>query len=66
MLGTTEKKPMHPALTDTCLSCPDTALPDELSEEYDGFPTSFSHDIVSMRYDRLRMIAATIQTVVDD
>ncbi|KAH0689507.1 hypothetical protein KY289_016865 [Solanum tuberosum] len=56
---------MHPPLTDTCLSCADTALPDELSEEF-GLPTSFSPDIVSMRYDCLRMIAATIQTVVGD
>ncbi|KAH0689506.1 hypothetical protein KY289_016864 [Solanum tuberosum] len=31
-----------------------------------GLPTSFSPDIVSMRYDCLRMIAATIQTVVGD
>ncbi|KAG5616362.1 hypothetical protein H5410_016186 [Solanum commersonii] len=60
------KRPMHPPLTDTCLSCADTALPDELSEEFDGFPTSFSPDIVSMMYDRLRMIAVTIQTVVGD
>ncbi|XP_055828888.1 FT-interacting protein 3-like [Solanum dulcamara] len=41
-------KPMHPPLTDTCLSCADTALPDELSEEFDGFPTSVSPDIISM------------------
>ncbi|XP_018625716.1 FT-interacting protein 3-like [Nicotiana tomentosiformis] len=59
-------RPVHPSLTDTSLSCADTALKDELSEEFDSFPTSFSSGIVSMRYDRLRMIAGRIQTVVGD
>ena len=59
-------RPSHPPHTDVRLSHADSVHPDELDEEYDTFPTSRSSDLVRMRYDRLRSIAAKIQTVADD
>ncbi|GFY96275.1 calcium-dependent lipid-binding (CaLB domain) plant phosphoribosyltransferase family protein [Actinidia rufa] len=59
-------RPRHPPHMDTRLSCADNALPDELDEEFDTFPTSRPNDHVRMRYDRLRSIAGRIQTVVGD
>ena len=59
-------RPRHPPHTDVRLSHADSVHPDELDEEYDTFPTSRSSDLVRMRYDRLRSIAAKIQTVADD
>ncbi|RYR43932.1 hypothetical protein Ahy_A08g040315 isoform B [Arachis hypogaea] len=51
---------------DTKLSWAEAVHPDELDEEFDTFPTSRSHDVVRMRYDRLRSVAGRIQTVVGD
>ncbi|KAL7083237.1 hypothetical protein ACP275_14G149000 [Erythranthe tilingii] len=48
------------------LSCADSALPDEIDEEFDTFPSGRSFDLVRMRYDRLRSVAGRIQTVVGD
>lgn len=59
-------RPRYPPHMNTRISCADTAHPDELDEEFDTFPTSRSHDIVKMRYDRLRSVAGRIQTVVGD
>ncbi|CAA2974438.1 FT-interacting 1-like [Olea europaea subsp. europaea] len=59
-------RPKHPPHMDTRLSGADIALPDELDEEFDTFPTTRHPDIVRVRYDRLRSIAGKIQTVVGD
>ncbi|KAH7570692.1 hypothetical protein JRO89_XS05G0157800 [Xanthoceras sorbifolium] len=59
-------RPRHPPHMDTKLSWAEAVHPDELDEEFDTFPTSKPHDIVRMRYDRLRSIAGRIQTVVGD
>ncbi|KAK7323258.1 hypothetical protein VNO77_26723 [Canavalia gladiata] len=59
-------RPRHPAHMDTKLSWAEAVHPDELDEEFDTFPTSRSHDVVRMRYDRLRSVAGRIQTVVGD
>ncbi|KAG2671540.1 hypothetical protein I3760_13G002000 [Carya illinoinensis] len=58
--------PQHPPHMDTKLSWAEAVHPDELDEEFDTFPTSRPHDIVRMRYDRLRSVAGRIQTVVGD
>ncbi|XP_040992419.1 FT-interacting protein 1-like [Juglans microcarpa x Juglans regia] len=58
--------PRHPPHMDTKLSWAEAVHPDELDEEFDTFPTSRPHDIVRMRYDRLRSVAGRIQTVVGD
>ncbi|XBH87229.1 hypothetical protein VPH35_074731 [Triticum aestivum] len=54
----------HPAVT--WLSLTNEAHPDELDEEFDTFPTSQNPRVVMMRYDRLRHVAARIQTVLGD
>ncbi|KDP43429.1 hypothetical protein JCGZ_16716 [Jatropha curcas] len=59
-------RPRHPPHMDTKLSWAEAVHPDELDEEFDTFPTSKPHDIVRMRYDRLRSVAGRIQTVVGD
>ncbi|CAI9103167.1 OLC1v1001613C1 [Oldenlandia corymbosa var. corymbosa] len=59
-------RPRHPPHMDTRLSWADAVHPDELDEEFDTFPTSRSHEVVRMRYDRLRSVAGRIQTVVGD
>ncbi|KAJ9158728.1 hypothetical protein P3X46_024288 [Hevea brasiliensis] len=59
-------RPRHPPHMDTKLSWAEAVHPDELDEEFDTFPTSKPHDMVRMRYDRLRSVAGRIQTVVGD
>ncbi|RYR43939.1 hypothetical protein Ahy_A08g040315 isoform D [Arachis hypogaea] len=59
-------RPRNPPHMDTKLSWAEAVHPDELDEEFDTFPTSRSHDVVRMRYDRLRSVAGRIQTVVGD
>ncbi|XP_058073516.1 FT-interacting protein 1-like [Magnolia sinica] len=59
-------RPRHPPHMDTKLSWAEAVHPDELDEEFDTFPTSKTHDLVRMRYDRLRSVAGRIQTVVGD
>ncbi|KAF8395880.1 hypothetical protein HHK36_019835 [Tetracentron sinense] len=59
-------RPRHPPHMDTKLSWAEAVHPDELDEEFDTFPTSKTHDVVQMRYDRLRSVAGRIQTVVGD
>jgi len=59
-------RPRFPPHMNTRISYADVALPDELDEEFDTFPTSKSPDLIRMRYDRLRHVAGRIQTVVGD
>ncbi|GAV85694.1 C2 domain-containing protein/PRT_C domain-containing protein [Cephalotus follicularis] len=59
-------RPRHPPHMDTKISWADAAHPDELDEEFDTFPTSKSQDVVRLRYDKLRSVAGSIQTVVGD
>ena len=60
------KRPRTPPHMDTQLSCAEKAHPDELDEEFDTFPSRRPDDIVRMRYDRLRVVAGKVQTVVGD
>ncbi|WOH05297.1 hypothetical protein DCAR_0624712 [Daucus carota subsp. sativus] len=59
-------KPKIPAGMDTRISQAETVDPDELDEEFDTFPSSRPPEIIRMRYDRLRTLAARIQTVLGD
>lgn len=61
-------RPRHPPHMDARLSHAEIgrAHPDELDEEFDTFPTSKPPDIVRMRYDRMRIVAGKIQTVIGD
>ena len=59
-------RPRHPPHIDVRLSQADSVHPDELDEEFDTFPTSRPTDMVRMRYDHLRSIAAKIQMVAVD
>ncbi|KAG6686781.1 hypothetical protein I3842_11G038300 [Carya illinoinensis] len=59
-------KPKIPAGMDTRLSQAETVDPDELDEEFDTIPSSKPPDIIRARYDRLRMLAARVQTVLGD
>ncbi|OMO69800.1 C2 calcium-dependent membrane targeting [Corchorus capsularis] len=59
-------RPRYPPHMDTKLSWAEAVNPDELDEEFDTFPTCKQHDIVRMRYDRLRSVAGRIQTVLGD
>ncbi|KAG6499104.1 FT-interacting protein 1-like [Zingiber officinale] len=59
-------RPRTPPHMDTKLSWAEAVHPDELDEEFDTFPTSKPHDVVHVRYDRLRSVAGRIQTVVGD
>ncbi|OMO67839.1 C2 calcium-dependent membrane targeting [Corchorus capsularis] len=55
-----------PHNVDPRLSYVDAVGPDELDEEFDGFPTTRSPDIVRIRYDRLRALAGRAQTLLGD
>ncbi|XP_040993337.1 FT-interacting protein 3-like [Juglans microcarpa x Juglans regia] len=59
-------RPKTPPHMNTRISYADSALPDELDEEFDTFPTQRAPDIVRVRYDRLRVVAGKIQNVVGD
>ncbi|XP_068650143.1 protein QUIRKY [Aristolochia californica] len=59
-------KPKIPAGMDIRLSQADSVDPDELDEEFDPVPSNKPPDIVRARYDRLRVLAARIQTVLGD
>jgi hypothetical protein len=59
-------RPKIPAGMDTRLSQAEAVDPDELDEEFDTMPSSKPPDLVRMRYDRLRMLAARVQTVLGD
>ncbi|KAJ6975020.1 hypothetical protein NC653_030994 [Populus alba x Populus x berolinensis] len=51
---------------DSRLSYVDMVGLDELDEEFDGFPTTRSQDVVRIRYDRLRALAGRAQTLLGD
>ncbi|XP_065876959.1 protein QUIRKY [Euphorbia lathyris] len=59
-------RPKIPAGMDIRLSQAETVDPDELDEEFDTLPSSKPPDIIRARYDRLRMLATRIQTVLGD
>lgn len=59
-------RPRIPSGMDTRLSQAETVDPDELDEEFDTIPSSKPPEIIRMRYDRLRMLAARVQTVLGD
>lgn len=51
---------------DPRLSYVDATGPDELDEEFDGFPSSRPMEHVRVRYDRLRALAGRAQTLLGD
>uniref|UniRef100_A0A803Q4A1 C2 domain-containing protein n=1 Tax=Cannabis sativa TaxID=3483 RepID=A0A803Q4A1_CANSA len=55
-----------PANMDPRLSHVEAVGQDELDEEFDGFPSSRSPDIIRVRYDRLRALAGRAQTLLGD
>lgn len=55
-----------PITMDGRLSHVDAVGPDELDEEFDGFPTTRSGDQIRVRYDRLRALAGRAQTLLGD
>ncbi|KAG0490634.1 hypothetical protein HPP92_007497 [Vanilla planifolia] len=59
-------RPRGPAGMDARLSQADTVEGDELDEEFDGMPSGRPSEVVRMRYDRLRTLAARVQTVMGD
>ncbi|XP_060204692.1 protein QUIRKY [Lycium barbarum] len=59
-------RPKIPAGMDTRISQSETVDPDELDEEFDTMPSSKPPEIIRMRYDRLRILAARVQTVLGD
>ncbi|EXB20733.1 Multiple C2 and transmembrane domain-containing protein 2 [Morus notabilis] len=59
-------RPKIPAGMDTRLSQAEAVDPDELDEEFDTIPSSKPPDIIRVRYDRLRILAARVQTVLGD
>ncbi|KAH1032931.1 hypothetical protein J1N35_045105 [Gossypium stocksii] len=48
------------------LSYVDVVSLDELDEEFDEFPTNKSSDTIRIRYDRLRVLASRVQTLLGD
>uniref|UniRef100_A0A803L922 C2 domain-containing protein n=1 Tax=Chenopodium quinoa TaxID=63459 RepID=A0A803L922_CHEQI len=59
-------RPKIPAGMDTRLSQAETVDPDDLDEEFDTVPSSTPPDLIRVRYDRLRILAARVQTVLGD
>lgn len=59
-------RPKIPARMDIRLSQAEAVDPDELDEEFDTIPSSKPAEIIRMRYDRLRLLAARVQTVLGD
>ncbi|CAI9753882.1 unnamed protein product [Fraxinus pennsylvanica] len=59
-------RPKIPAGMDVKISQAATVDPDELDEEFDTMPSSRPPEIIRVRYDRLRILAARFQTVLGD
>ncbi|RQP01600.1 hypothetical protein POPTR_016G113800v4 [Populus trichocarpa] len=59
-------RPKIPAGMDIRLSQAETVDSDELDEEFDTVPSMRPPEIIRARYDRLRMLAARVQTVLGD
>ncbi|XP_059646464.1 multiple C2 domain and transmembrane region protein 14 [Cornus florida] len=55
-----------PFTMDQRLSYVEVVGPDELDEEFDGFPTTRSVEQIRIRYDRLRALAGRAQTLLGD
>ncbi|KAJ8431359.1 hypothetical protein Cgig2_002082 [Carnegiea gigantea] len=55
-----------PLSMDPRMSCFDVMTNDELDEEFDGFPTARSVDVLRIRYDRLRALAGRAQSFLGD
>ncbi|XP_030526064.2 FT-interacting protein 3 [Rhodamnia argentea] len=55
-----------PNSMDPRLSYAEVVGPDELDEEFDGFPTTRPSEVVRIRYDRLRALAGRAQTLLGD
>ncbi|KAE9619813.1 hypothetical protein Lal_00040280 [Lupinus albus] len=51
---------------DPKLSLAELVENEELDEEFDTLPTTRSYDLVRLRYDKLRMLGARVQTVLGD
>ncbi|RWV94585.1 hypothetical protein GW17_00042864 [Ensete ventricosum] len=60
------RRPRHPPHVDTNLSFAESAVPDELDEELDSYPSTRTNEMVMSRYDRLRVVASRVQSVVAD
>ncbi|KAK0587223.1 hypothetical protein LWI29_019413 [Acer saccharum] len=59
-------RPKIPSGMDIRLSQAEAVDLDELDEEFDTIPSSKPPELIRMRYDRLRMLAARVQTVLGD
>ncbi|KAG4137403.1 hypothetical protein ERO13_D07G069600v2 [Gossypium hirsutum] len=59
-------RPKIPAGMDIRLSQAETVDPDEIDEEFDTIPSSKPPEIIRARYDRLRILAGRVQTVLGD
>ncbi|PWA55895.1 Alpha crystallin/Hsp20 domain-containing protein [Artemisia annua] len=59
-------RPKTPAGMDIRLSQAESVDPEDLDEEFDTFPSSRPPELIRARYDRLRMLAARVQTVLGD
>ena len=55
-----------PQSIDPRMSYVDMVSLDELDEEFDGFPTTRSAEVVRIRYDRVRALAGRAQTLLGD
>ncbi|KAF3449988.1 hypothetical protein FNV43_RR06067 [Rhamnella rubrinervis] len=60
------KRPRNPPHMDTQLSHAYAVNSDELDEEFDPLPTRKTDEILKIRYDRLRLCAGRIQTLLGD
>lgn len=59
-------RPKIPAGMDIRLSQAETVDPDELDEEFDTVPSSRRPEVIRARYDRLRILAVGVQTILGD
>ncbi|KFK41908.1 hypothetical protein AALP_AA2G188000 [Arabis alpina] len=59
-------RPKIPAGMDIRLSQAETVDPDELDEEFDTIPSSRRPEVIRARYDRLRILAVRVQTILGD
>ncbi|GAB2284524.1 FT-interacting protein 3 [Dionaea muscipula] len=59
-------RPRNPPHMDTHLSFAERVPHDELDEEFDTLPTSKQGNVITLRYDRLRLIAGNVQAVAGD
>ncbi|KAJ4842729.1 hypothetical protein Tsubulata_037284 [Turnera subulata] len=59
-------RPRGPVSMDPRISYVDAVGQDELDEEFDGFPSARSPEVVRIRYDRLRALAGRAQTLLGD